>query len=155
MDYSVDVKRRPARVVDRSGSALDIVVFLHGSSTRPDGFEPLIERLNAEDVAFLPCEIDGGVELLRLDWLAYVEIAGLPPELPDLEDMGAYREALNLDLVSGESFEGELVYLAPPTAARVSDVVNRPEPRFLTLLRRGRTVYLHRHAIYRVHFDAR
>lgn len=156
MDYSVEVSRRPARIVDRSGSAVDAVFFLHGSAVHPEGHETLAERLNDSGVRFLPCEIeDGIVELVRLDWIAYVEIAGLPHELPDLDEMGAYRAPVGLDLVSGESFDGELVYLAPPSAARVSDLLNRDDPRFLTLLRRGRTLYVNRDAIFRVRFDTR
>ena len=150
MDLSIQVERVAASIVDRKGRASEVVLFLHTASPHQFATETVADRLNDPDRRFLPGEVEGRTELVRLSSLSYVEIHGLAPEIQRLEEIGAARTKVELELDCGDLLAGELLYEAPLTAARVSDLLNSRAARFLLLATGGRTLFVRRDAVARV-----
>ncbi len=150
MSYAIQVERVAASTVDRRGQRREVEIFLHTVSPHHFAAETVADRLNDPETSFLPCEVDGRSELVRLSGLSYVEIPGLAPEIERLEEIGAARTRVELHLDCGEAVAGELVYEAPPAANRVSDLLNMRSPRFLLLSCDDRTLFVHRDAVDRV-----
>ena len=150
MDLTLQVDRVAASVVDRRGRSSDVVFFLHTVSPHLFATETVADRLNDPEARFLPGEVAGRTELIRLSSLSYVEIHGLPPEFERLQEIGAVRRPVELELDCGDTLAGELVYEAPPTTDRVSDLLNSRASRFLLLAIADRTLFVHRDAIARV-----
>ena len=149
-DLTIKVERVAASVVDRNGRSSDLVFFLHTVSPHLFATETVADRLNDPETEFLPCEVEGRTELLRLDSLSYVEIRGLAPEIERLDEIGAVHAQVELELDCGDSLAGELIYEAPPKAPRVSDLLNSRATRFLILASGDRTLFVRRNAIARV-----
>lgn len=147
MDLTLEVERVAASVVDRRGRAKELVFFLHSTSPRRFAHETVADRLNDPDTRFMPCEREGRTELIRLSSLSYVEIHGMAPELERLEEIGAVRSKVELELDCGDTLTGELLYEAPPRADRVSDLLNSRAARFLLLTTDGRTLFVRRDAV--------
>ena len=150
MDLTIQVERVAASVVDRQGRTHERVFFLHTVSPHLFATETVADRLNDPDTRFLPSEVDGRTELIRLSSLSYVEVHGLAPEIGRLEEIGAARTPVELELDCGISLAGELVYEAPPTTNRVSDLLNARATRFLLLATGERTLFVRRDAVSRV-----
>lgn len=150
MDLTLQVERVAATVVDSRGRSSDLVFFLHTVSPHLFSMETVADRLNEPEARFLPGEVAGRTELVRLSSLSYVEIHGLPPEMQRLEEIGAVHCQVEMELDSGDLLAGELVYEAPPTTDRVSDLLNSRAPRFLLLAIGDRTLFVRRDAIARV-----
>jgi hypothetical protein len=129
-EYRLAVRRRQVRLVGFDGSSAEATLYLRSPSARDARSETLLERLNALDGEFLPCESEGEMTLVNLAWIAYVET---DPEAGAAEDPGVRRAPAELELVTGESLAGELVYAAQPGRARVSDVLNSASDRFVRL----------------------
>ncbi len=146
-EYALAVRRRPARLAGFDGSSADAVLFLRAASARGPRGETVHERLNALDGDFLPCEMDGEVALVNLSWIAYVEVA---TTAGDGDEPGTRRARVELDLVSGERIAGELVFVARPGRARVSDLLNAASDRFVRLAAPGTERHVRRSAILRV-----
>lgn len=150
MDYTIQVDRVEASIVDRSGKASAATFFVHTVSPHQFATETVADRLNEPDVGFIPCEVAGRTELVRLNSISYVEIHGPAPEIKRLEEIGAARTAVQVEMDCGESLDGELVYESPPTTDRVSDLLNSRGDRFLLLACQDRTLFVRRDAITRV-----
>jgi hypothetical protein len=150
MDLTIQVERVKASVVDRKGRSSDLTFFLHTVSPHLFAAETVADRLNDPEAVFLPCETGGRTELIRLSSLSYVEIHGLAPEIERLRETGAIRAKVELELDCGDSLTGELVYEAPPTTSRVSDLLNSRATRFLFLSAGERTLFVRRDAVARV-----
>lgn len=146
-ELAVAVKRQSARIVGCDGSASQVVLFLHSTSSRGPRPETVGERLNALEGEFLPCELDGGVVLLNLQWVAYVEC---PEGGCDESAEGERKVRVELDLVSGETLSGELHFAARPGRARVSDLLNSSSERFVHLTAGAVHRYVRRESIVRV-----
>ena len=150
MDLTIQVERVAASIVDGKGRSGEIVLFVHTVSPHLFATETVADRLNDPDSRFLPAEVDGRTELVRLDSLSYVEVHGLAPETQRLEEIGAVHTKVELELDCGDRLDGELVYEAPPTTGRVSDLLNSRSSRFLLLASGDRTLFVRRDAIARV-----
>ena len=137
------------RAVTLAGSELHGQLFLHAAADSGGRLQTISARL-AEGARFLPLSVAGKVELVRADWIAYLEVAGATPEIAELEEIGASRAAVELELVTGETLGGDLLYLLPPGSNRVSDLLNAPAPHFLLLAAEGLTRYVRRDALARV-----
>jgi len=146
-EYALAVRRRPARLKGFDGDSARAVLFLRAASARGPREETVLERLNALDGDFLPCEIDGGVALVNLSWIAYVEVDAPAAEE---DEPGLRRAPATLDLVSGERLAGDLVYVARPGRARVSDILNAAGDRFVRFASPGLERFVRRDAILRV-----
>src|SRR5258708_16602080 len=142
--------RVSTRVVSRSGDAREVDVFLGPGLHRYSESETLGERLNAEGLQFLPVASGEKVELLQLDYIADVQLEGVVPDLERLESAGASRKSVTVHLASGDSLQGDLVYMMPKGRPRVSDLLNSPGQQFLLLVEPGRCHYLNRKAVVRV-----
>ncbi len=151
MDLAIQVERVAASIVDCKGRSSDLVFFLHTVSPHLFATETVADRLNDPETSFLPCEVEGRTELVRLSSLSYVEIHGLAPEVERLQEIGAARTRVELELDCGDSLAGELVYEAPSTTDRVSDLLNSRATRFLLLASGDRTLFVRREAVARVH----
>lgn len=149
-DLTLKVERVAASVVDRKGRRSELVFFLHTVSPHLFASETLADRLNDAETEYLPCETDGHTELLRLGSLSYAEIQGQAPEIDRLEEIGATHARVELELDCGDTLAGELIYEAPPTAARVLDLFNSRATRFVLLVNGDRTLFVHRDAITRI-----
>lgn len=147
-EYALEVCRRPARLAGFDGSAAEALLFLRAASPRGPRSETVLERLNDLDGDFLPCELDGEMVLVNLSWIAYVEVDTGPGDEQTAE-RGLRRAPVAIDLVSGETLDGELVYVAHPGRARVSDVLNAASERFVRLAAPGCERYVRRAAILR------
>ena len=150
MDLTIQVERVAASLVDRKGRSSEVVFFLHTASPHMFATETVADRLNDPETRFLPSEIDGRTALVRLSSLSYVEVHGLAPEAERLEEIGAMHTKVELELDCGDLLAGELVYEAPPTSDRVSDLLNSRATRFLLLASGGRTLFVRRDAVARV-----
>lgn len=137
------------RLVTVAGTELRGQLFLHAAADLGGRLQTISGRL-AEGARFLPLSVDGKVELVRADWIAYLEVAGATAEIVELEEIGASRAAAELELVTGETLGGDLLYLLPPGGNRVSDLLNAPAPDFLLLAGGGVTRYVRRDALARV-----
>jgi hypothetical protein len=151
MDLTLQVERVAASVVDHRGRTNELVIFLHTVSPHHFSTETVFDRLNDPETRFLPCEIDGRTELVRLGSLSYVEVHGLTPELERLQEIGAIHSDVELELDCGDSLSGELIYEAPPRTNRVSDLLNSRATRFLLLTAGERTLFVRRDAVARIH----
>lgn len=149
-ELAVAVAPVGVRVSDGQGRCFDAEIFLHEEGERRAGRETLEDRLNDPDGRFLPCRIDGEMQILHLDRLAWMELDGVAPEVARRQEMEARRTAVELVLTTGEHLEGDLVYLLPEARSRPSDVLNRSDAPFLVLLASDATRYVHRSAVLRV-----
>jgi hypothetical protein len=150
VSYAVEVQPVPVRLHTVDGGTVEAEVFLHtvGESGRP---ETLGDRLNDPHLRFLPCRIAGRVELVHLDRLAYVEALAPLPELQELEEVGAARQPVEVDLAHGPALQGTLVYSRPAGSQRVSDLLNLGEERFLLLVVDAeKSLYVRRDELLRV-----
>lgn len=150
MSYAIEVGRVTASIVDRRGQRFEAAVFLHTVSPHLFAAETVADRLNDPEIEFLPCEIEGRTELLRLAAICYVELAETAPEVERSDEVGAVHARVRLELCCGETLEGELIYEAPAFTDRVSDLLNDRPPRFVLLASNGRTLFVRRDAIDRV-----
>ena len=142
----------PLRFVELDGRATEGTLYLHIAGGRAAQPETIVDRLNEPGTSFVPLKVDGTIELLHLAWIAYVACPGRPPEVAAREEVGARRERVELELVGGETWRGELLYTLPAGHSRVSDLLNSPGERFLMLLTPSETLFVHRAAIVRARF---
>jgi hypothetical protein len=142
--------RVTTRVVSMLGEARDLDVFLGAAQHRHYDTETLGERLNAEGLQFLPVAAGEKFELLRLDYIADVQLDGTDPGLENLDKIGAARSTVTFHLSTGDKLEGDLVYVMPRDRPRVSDVLNSPALQFFLLVEHGRSHYVNRKAVVRV-----
>lgn len=105
------------------------------------------DRLNDKATEFLPAEIKGKTELVRVSWIAYIEMSAESPEIAHLEQLGARRTTVSLRLVTGEKLYGEVLYIMPPDRSRISDLLNAGDWRFLLLDVKEKVCFVHRDAI--------
>ena len=139
-----EIKALPVTLVPVLGSPLAANVPLR--RTGLEG-ETLGERLEDAASSFLPVEIDGHTELLRLAWLAYVRVDAGAPEVEKLEQLGARRESVSIRLTTGERLDGDVLYILPPDRQRISDLLNASDWRFLLLHVGSSVCFVHRDAI--------
>jgi hypothetical protein len=148
--YNMQMQKAPVRLVLFDGKELRGDLFLHAMADEAGRTETIGARLGAEGARFLPLASEGRVQLVRTNWIAYLEVAGTPPEIAELDELGANRATVALELVTGETLCGDLLYLPPAGTSRISDLLNAPGPRFLLLVVGGLTRYVQRDALARV-----
>jgi hypothetical protein len=149
MSLALEVRQAELLIVDRQGDEVRGAMFLHtvgDGGVRP---ETVGERLNDLATRFVPIRFESGVELVHLDWIAYVTLAGRPSEVAARDAIGAMHVGVELDLVSGDRLVGELVYARPAGSSRVSDLLNGKGEKFLMLLTDEETLFVNRDAICR------
>jgi hypothetical protein len=149
---AVAVDSLAVEVVTLDGARSEARIFLHAASDRHLGPETLGERIDGRASQFLPCEVDGHLELVNLDHVAYLGCPADLPELASLDELASFRAGATLDLASGERLAGELRYRLPPSSSRISDLLNSAE-RFLLLATDGRSLYVNRNAVVRVRLE--
>lgn len=110
-ELAVAVASVGIRACDYQGRRFDAEIFLHEEGERRSGPETLEDRLNDPDGRFLPCRIDGEMQILHLDRLAWMELDG----------MTLLNDFL-VELVEKDLVEPEDAYLK---AAEKDDLVNR------------------------------
>ena len=150
----IAVRRITARVQAIDGAWTDAVFFPHRVGTLGTHWQSLAELLNGVDVSFLPCEIRGATELWNLESIVQVELVEDDRDAEHIE-LGPYRQAAGLLLITGEVLNGNLVYEASELNSRISDFMNTHAQRFVLLETDERTVYVRTSAIARVQFAAR
>jgi hypothetical protein len=148
-NLKVGVAGITSRVTFLDGKPLVVSFYLRLSGT-PAGRETLGERLNDPETRFLACKVDERVEILNLSAISLIRVQGALPEIEAQERQGAVRRAARVAMRCGETLRGEFLCVASSTRARLSDLLNAPDQRFLLFLTEGRGVYLRREAIVRV-----
>lgn len=149
-ELALAVERREVRLVGYDGSASRAVIALALAGPQGGGPESLLERLNAPRAEFLPCEIEGEMALINLGWIAYLEVARDAVDTAARERRGALRAPVSVDLVSGETLDGEIQFEPAPGRERVLDAFTRGAGQFLPLLGEDRVRYLRKSAVLRV-----
>ena len=150
MTYAIDVARIPIQLRTLSGEDIDATVFVHPVGHADYRPESVGDRLNDPDTRFLPCEIDGESQLVRLSSISYLVMTEPPPEIDSLETVGATRSPAELWLKSSDRLKGDLLYEAERGEERVSDMLNRTGSRFLILTDEEATYFVQCDAIDRV-----
>lgn len=150
---AIEITSLAVMIGDGSPSPRQGVVFLRTASEHHIGAETLAERLADPHTHFLPIESEGELELVNLDQLDWIGCAGGDLlELSLLAEVGANRQPVRCELGSGETLVGELVYQAPESASRISDVVNDTQRRFLLVTTGDTARYVNRARIRTVRF---
>jgi len=150
MSYAIDVTRIPIRLRTLHGEDIDATVFVHPVGHADYRSESVGDRLNDPDTQFLPCEIDGESQLVRISSISYVEMTEPVPEVESLQAVGAIRSPVGLWLKSNDRLQGDLLYEAERGEERVSDMLNRSTYRFLVLIDGQTSYFVQRDAIDRV-----
>jgi hypothetical protein len=112
-------------------------VFLAEQSPRDPRPESVVDRLE-DDEAFLPGR-DTDADTWMLVNKDAIVWASVPEEAATLsleEELFDHRRGVVLELLGGDSVEGELLYSAPESQARSIDYLNRPG-RFVRVFRGG------------------
>ena len=148
--YRQSVAGISTEVILWSGEALTASFYLRLASSQGTGRETLGERLNDPATRFVPCRIEGKVELLSLDWISYVRVSGVLPEVGRREELGGVRQPARVTVQGGYVLEGEFLYVLPTARARLSDLLNMPGERFLLFLAPAAPLYINRDAIVRI-----
>jgi hypothetical protein len=147
--FVLEAQRAPATVLDLAGREREGVFFLRTGGA-PRHVESLFDLLNDEEKRFLPFETGGAIEFIPFDAIVAVGFRLPAEEVLLLDEVGALRSALEVEVVSGRTLSGVLAHEAPPTAHRLSDVLNFVRTRFLTLLGDDRAWAVRLGAILRV-----
>jgi hypothetical protein len=150
MSYAIDVSRIPIRLRTLRGEDIDAAVFVHPVGHADFRPESVGDRLNDPDTRFLPCNIDGDSQLVRLSSISYVLMTEPVPEVEALEAVGATRCHAELWLKSEDRLQGDLLYEAERGEERVSDMLNRARSPFLVLIDGQKTYFVQCDAIDRV-----
>lgn len=148
--YKQSVAGIAAEVILWDGESFMTSFYLRLASAQGTGRETLGERLNDPATRFLPCKIGDQVELMSLNWISYVRVAGTLPEVAQLEEVGAVRQRGRVVVQSGYVLDGEFLYVQPSARARLSDHLNFSVERFLLYLAPAAVLYINRDAIVRV-----
>jgi hypothetical protein len=139
-----------AEAVLWNGESMAISFYLRLASALGMGRETLGERLNDAGTRFLPCKTENRVEILNLNWISYIRVAGILPEIAQLEEIGAARQRAKVVLQSGYFLEGEFLCVLPTERSRLSDFLNLGSERFLLFLAPAAVLYINRDSIVRV-----
>jgi len=151
-ELRIEVEPASVRVVTRGALKFLAEVFLHRASDLHPGAETLLDRLNHPSERFLPCRVGGREELIHLAHVAMIELEGEAPEIARLNELNARHVPVELDLVTGQTLRGEVVYLAPSQRSRVSDLLNHPTDKFLLMTTGEISRYVHRDSVVRARF---
>lgn len=146
--FVLESQPAPATLRDAEGRARSGVFFLR-SGGAPARVESLVDLLNDDERRFLPFECGEGIELVAVESIVYVEFELPEAQARELEEVGAVRTPIELEVAGGGRLAGDLVHEAPPSARRVSDLLNYLRDRFLTLLAGDRAWAVRRGAILR------
>jgi hypothetical protein len=148
--YRIGVAGVAAEVILWSGDSLWASFYLRLASASGNGRETLGERLNDPGTRFIPCKVEDRVELLSLDWISYIRVPEMVPEVAQREQLGAVRQTAKLRMQSGYFLEGQFLCVLPSSRARVSDLLNVSSDRFLLFLAPAAVLYVNRKSIVRV-----
>jgi hypothetical protein len=133
-----------------NGEAITTSFYLRLASAQGADRETLGERLNDPETQFLPCKIGERVELLNLDWLSFLRVEGVLPEVGRREELGAVRQPARVTVQSGYVLDGEFLYCLPAARSRLSDFLNLAGERFVLFLAPAAVFYINRKAIVRI-----
>ncbi len=150
MDYAIDVTRTQIHLKTLDGEEIDATVFVHPVGHADYRPESVGDRLNDPDTRFIPCEINGVSQLVRLSSISYAVMTEPVPEVASLKTVGATLSQVELWLKSGDRLQGALIYEATRGEERVSDMLNRTSNRFLVLMDGQTTYFVLRDAVDRV-----
>jgi hypothetical protein len=147
--FVLAAQRMPATVLDLAGREHEGVFFLR-SGGMPSRVESLFDLLNDEEKRFLPFETGDGIEFVPVDAIVAVGFQLPAEEALLLDEVGALRGELEIEVVTGRTLTGVLAHEAPATARRLSDILNFVRTRFVTLLAAERAYAVRIGAILRV-----
>ena len=150
MSFGIESDPTPVRIVFLGGGEITGGLFVRRSASSRRRVETLGDRLDEPGVDFVPVETeDGGIEMVNVEGVAYLEQPGPPPEVAELRELGVPTGKVRVVLSSGEVLEGDFVASGPPERNRLSDLLNH-SGRFFLLADGRRSVYVHRRAVSRV-----
>ncbi len=149
MSYAIEVRKAPVRIQGIRGDDFDAEVFLHAARPHDPGVETISDRLNSVEEHFLPFGTDLGIQLIRLEAIAYLECVEPGPELKRMEEVGAARIRVELDLATGDHLMGDLL-CELAVGHRLSDYLNTDDRRFLLMHQDSRVLFVNKNVIDRV-----
>ena len=143
----IETSTRTARVAGFDGGVREVEIPLVAA---PFGGEStLFELLNQPDLRFLACRGEGENLWLNLEWIAWVELAQPDAEVAFHVAAGARRLAATVELVTGETLTGEVVFLPATPAGGLAELLAGGE-RFLLVGDDEGLRLVHRAAIARL-----
>ncbi|MFN7942774.1 MAG: hypothetical protein U0X73_14395 [Thermoanaerobaculia bacterium] len=143
----IETSTRSARVAGFDGGVREVEIPLVAA---PFGAEPtLFEFLNQPELRFLACRGEGENLWLNLDWIAWVELAQPDSEVAFHVAAGARRLAATVELVTGETLAGEVVFVPSAPAGGISELLAGSD-RFLLVGNDEGLRLVHRAAIARL-----
>jgi hypothetical protein len=148
--YRIGVAGLAAKIILENGESLSASFYLRLSSMSGPGRETLGERLNDPATRFLPCKVDGQIELVNLARISHVLAHNPLPEVSLREQMGAMRRRAKVHMHAGLVLEGDFLHILPDPRSRLSDLLNLSDERFLLFLTRAAHMYVNRTQIVRV-----
>jgi hypothetical protein len=150
-NLQVGVAGITTQVMFLDGKSLTVSFYLRLSGAVSPGRETLGERLNDPGTHFLACKVEERVEILNLSAISMIRVPRALPEIEAQERLGAVRQSARIALACGETLLGDFLCVPPSARARLSDLLNLADQRFLLFLtEEGQGVYLQRDAIVRV-----
>ena len=149
MSYAIEVRKVPVWIQGIRGDGFDADVFLHSAKPHDPGVETISDRLNNAEEHFLPCRVDSGVYLVRLEGIAYLECIDPSLELKRMDEVGAAEVRVEMVLATGEHLIGNLMCQLA-VGHRLSDYLNTDNSRFLLLIEDSRVLFVNKNVIDRV-----
>jgi hypothetical protein len=128
-----------------------VELFLAEQGWRGFSQQRVLDLLEQDD-CFLPARDleTGGWETLNARAVVWIGVSRLEAEAESSGDeLFDYRKLVRVELEGCDALEGEILYSAPETSARVVDVLNRRE-RFLRLWSGDRVFLVNKGSILRV-----
>ncbi len=153
MNLKLEVDRIVVEVVTLAGDRKRTTFFLPVPDRVTSPSTSLAAQLNDTAVGFLPCRIAEHTSLIRVEWIAYVELDPNQIDWSALDQAGAIAKAVEFELVTGERISGNLMVEGSEYAQRVSDYLNRAPKRFVLLSTDSAAIYVNQQAVARVRLE--
>ena len=149
MSYAIEVRKAPVRIQGLRGDDFDAEVFLHSARPHDPGVESISDRLNSGEELFIPCQTGSTFSLIRLDSIAFLESVDPSRELARVDEIGASRLAVRMELSTGARLDGHLLCQLPD-GYRLSDFLNTDDSRFLLMIEGSRVLFVNKSVIDRI-----
>jgi hypothetical protein len=132
-----------------TGASLAGDLHLQPSSQIHQGVETPLEMLNRTEAFFVLSLADGTVRLVAKDQTVAVSFGAGSPDTEVGDMPGATALRMEVLMVDGREYAGEVWAILPPRRSRIIDLLNLPE-RFFSLAADGMIHYLNRSHVLHV-----
>jgi len=140
----IDKFKRQATLRVSTGGNLDVNFFLNYSSETRQGRELIIDVLNS-DRSFIPLEDVLKDEILMIGKNRFMDVELLERDLLP-ETLEGQKIPVQIELINGDTLEGNFFTDLPPDKLRLSDFLNHT-PQFIYLCRDQHDIILNKEYI--------